>query len=311
MRLRHWIAWSFLAVLLLPLFVGSATAFVFTDLVAKVQRILMTSNQVAQITTLTEQLTELKGQYQHIKDASMGQIQALTQPFTDLSSTATGLVSDGMAWKSDFEGVPRDLATAVANMGSSGTSLTTTWSGWLEDADTVSENDIVQLHTNQPEALSDRAVEGWKKTRERADKRLVLDHAVAEAAAKLADALREAKDALGDLQNQTNVSDTALAQAQLAGSVTKGNLSIAGAQLAAFQAAKEAAEAYAKEERRRDQLSAWVAAQQAAQTNLQSRLTAIESNRDDMRQGLLLGVHPFYGDSYGEQVPAPQPTPGQ
>ena len=194
MRLRHWIAWSFLAVLLLPLFAGSATAFVFTDLVAKVQRVIMMTNQVGQLTTLTQQLTEMKNQVQHLKDSAMGQIQALTQPFTQLSSTATGLVSDGMGWKNQFSGVPGQLATAVADMGSSGTSLTGTWSNWLQQADTVAEADIVSLYTHQPPELSQRAADGWRNNRERADKGIVLDHAVSDAVAELTAALNEAKD---------------------------------------------------------------------------------------------------------------------
>ena len=301
MRLKQWIAWSVLAVLLLPLFVGSATAFVFTDLVAKVQRILMTTNQVAQITTLTEQLTEMKNQVQHMKDATMGQIQALTQPFTQLASQGTGLVSDTMSWKSQFSGVPGDLANAVGQMGSSGTSLTGTWSSWLQQADTVAEADILSLYTHQPPAVSQRAAEGWRKNRERADKGIVLDHAVSDAVAELTAALNEAKTSLEGLQNQSNVSDTALAQAQLAGSVTQGNLSIALAQLAAYQGAKQSAKDYEDEIQRREQLAAWTAAQVQAQQDLQARLSAIDADRDVMRQGTLLRVHPFYGYSYGEQ----------
>jgi len=260
----------------------------------------MMSNQITQIThsvsqlaTLTEQLTELKAQYQHIKDASMGQVQALTQPFTQLASQGTGLVSDDMSWKSQFSGVPGQLANAVTQMGSSGTSLTNTWSALLQQADTVAEADIVQLYINQPAALSQAAAEGWRKNRQRADNKMVMTKALADAAAELAKSLKDAKNAIQDLRNQTNLSDTALAQGQLSGSLTHGNLATAIAQLQAYKAGLEATEAFQKEERRRERLSDWAAAQQAAQQNLQTRNSAIQSQSAALRDGLRLRVHPF------------------
>ncbi|MDE0354709.1 MAG: hypothetical protein OXU64_03030 [Gemmatimonadota bacterium] len=315
--MKTYIAWGLISVLLVPLFVGSVAAFLPTvDPVAKAQRIIMMSNQITQIThsvsqlaTLTEQLTELKAQYQHLKDASMGQVQALTQPFTQLASQGTGLVSDAMSWKSEFTGTPGDVATAIAEMGQSGTSLTTTWRGWIQQADTVQEADVVALHDGQPSELKDRVVESWKKRREREDKQLVLDLAAADAAAELATALREALAAIEDLRQQTNVSDTALAQAQLSGSLTRGNLGVAQAQVQAHKAAKEAAKKMEDQRYLRDKISDWTDAQTNAKTALQARLTAIEADRDAMRQRTLLGVHSFYGRSFGEQTPT-APTGG-
>ena len=57
------------------------------------------------------------------------------------------------------------------------------------------------------------------------------------------------------LQNNTNTSNTALAQSQVAGQVTEGNLTAAMAQLMAFQAAREAAEDYEREIERRERLA--------------------------------------------------------
>ena len=299
---KEWIAWSLLSVLLLPLFVGAAMGLVFTDPVAKAQRILVMANQAAQTTQLVDQLTELKAQFQHIKDASMGRIEALTQPFTQLASETTGLVSDGMAWKSRFSGVPGELATAVEEMGSSGTSLTGTWSTWLQQADTVSDADITGLYSDQTQDLAARGRDSWESSRERAEKNVVMNLALADAAAELADTLREAKAALEGLQNQTNVSDTALAQAQLAGAVTTGNLAIAQAQLAAYNAAKEAAEDLEAERYRSAMVGAWTTEQQRAQTALQARLAAIDADRQAMRERVLLRVHPFYT---GQSPPTP------
>ena len=292
--MRKVLAWTLLIGLLLPLFGVAALAIVVTDVGAKAQRVIILANQATQTTNLVDQLTELRAQAQHLKDASMGRVQALTQPFTQLASETTGLVSDGMTWKSQFSGVPGQLANAVEQMGSSGTSLTTTWSRWLQQADTVSVGDITNLYSDQTPDLSNRGRDSWEQSRERAEKNVVMNQALADSAAELATALREAKTALEGLQNQTNVSDTALAQAQLAGAVTTGNLAIAQAQMAAYMAAKEAAEDLEDERYRRAMVGAWTIEQQRAQTALQARLAAIDADRQAMRERVLLRVHPFY-----------------
>lgn len=304
--MRQAIAWTVLSALLLPLFVGATWAIIpSVDPVAKVQRIAMMANQVRQITaaatqisTLTNQLNELKSQFQHIKDATMGQVQALTTPFTQLASQGTGLVSDAMSWKNQFSGMPGQLANAVTQMGSSGTSITGTWSTLLQQADAVSEADITALYANSPSTLSQKAAEGWRKNRERADNTVVMNNTVADAAAELAEALKEAQAAIDDLKNQTNMSNTALAQAQLSGSLTQGNIATAMAQLQAYEAALKSTEAFQQEQRRREQLRAWADAQRAAQQNLQTRNAAIRAQRDELREGLRLRVHSYSGQTY-------------
>lgn len=314
--MKPYIAWGLISILLVPLFVGSVAAFLPTvDPVAKAQRIIMMANQVTQIShsvsqlaTLTEQLTELKAQYKHIKDATLGQVQALSQPFTQLASQGTGLVSDAMSWKSDFTGLPGEVATAVTEMGQSGTSLTNTWRGWLKAADTVQESDVATLHDDQPSELKARVVSSWKERKEREDKQLVLDLALADSAAELAKALKDAKEALEGLQKQTNVSDTALAQNQLSGSITTGHLDVAAAQTAAHKALKEAAKEVEDQIHLRNLRNDWTDAQNQAKTALAARLTAIDADRDAMRKRTLMSVHSFYGKSFGEQTPTAPPV---
>lgn len=300
--MRKAIAWTVLSILLLPLFVGATWAIIpSVDPVAKVQRIAMMANQIRQITaaatqisTLTNQLSELKAQFQHIKESTLGQVQALTQPFTQLASAGTGIVSDAMSWKSQFSGVPGQLANAVTQMGSSGTSLTNTWSTLLQQADTTSVGDITTLFSDQTSDLADRGRDSWEKSRERADQDVVLNQALADATAELAKSLKAAKDALDGLKNQTNVSNTALAQAQLSGSLTQGNLAVAQAQAAVYKANKEAAQALQDERYRRQMIGTWTTAQQNAQTALQARLTAIAADGDAWQQRTLLRVPAFY-----------------
>ena len=297
--MRTWIAWGLLSLLLVPLFVGATWAVLpSVDPVAKAQRIVMMANQVTQISTLTEQLTtltdqlsELKAQYQHLQDASMGQVQALTEPFTELASVSTGLVADGMSWRSDFTGQAAQVVTAIENMGRNGHSISATWRPWLRQAEIVTETDIVDLHATQPPERSQQAVEAWRRNEERAEKELAANHAAAEAAAELAKALKAATEALEGLKTQTNLSDTALAQAQLSGAMTQGNLIAALAQLQSLQSTKEAVKAYEDERERQRMLKKWAKGQKAAQTNLDTRIAAIERDHDRMRLGLLLKVH--------------------
>ena len=100
---------------------------------------------------------------------------------------------------------------------------------------------------DHPATLGARAAENYRNARERGDKRLVLDHALSDAAAELTDAVRSALDSYDGLRNNGNTSNTALQQAAVAGQVTEGQLIAAMAQLMAYQAAREAAEDYEKE----------------------------------------------------------------
>ena len=106
MKIRSW-----LALLLAPVFTASAALAFFptTDPTAISQRIIMMANQVtmignqmAQLTSMSNQLGKLTEQFEHIKESTLGQVGAITQPFTDLASIPSNLVSTGMVWKSDF-----------------------------------------------------------------------------------------------------------------------------------------------------------------------------------------------------------------
>ena len=181
-------------------------------------------------------------------------------------------------------------------MGQAGTSFTNAWQGRLLASDIVTESDILNLYAHHDPALATAAADRYRTAREAGDKRLVLDHALSDAAAALITSAREAANSYQGLRNNTNTSNTALAQAQVAAQVTEGNLAAADAQLVAFQAAREAAEDYEREIERRERLAAWLAAQQRAQANFDTQQADLDTRRDAMREGLLLRVHPFYTD---------------
>ena len=180
-------------------------------------------------------------------------------------------------------------------MGETGKSFTESWRGRLSAADTVTESDIIALFGDYRPEVGTEAATRYREAREAGDKRLVLDHAMSDAAAELIASVREAAESYETLRNNTNTSHTALQQSQVAGQVTEGNLTAAMAQLMAFRAAREAAEDYEREIERRERLAEWVAAQQRSQANFAAQQSGLEARRDSMREGLLLKVHPFYG----------------
>ena len=159
----------------------------------------------------------------------------------------------------------------------------------------MTESDILTLYENQNPGVATRAAQGYVAARQFGDNRLVLDHAMSDVAGNLMAAAREAVDSYGQLQNNTNHSTTALAESQVAGTLTQGNLTAAMAQLMAFQAAKEAAEDYEREVARREALAERAQRLQDARDNLAQQQAGLDARQDSMREGLLFSIHPIYG----------------
>ena len=247
--------------------------------------------------TFDGQLTEMVNQATHLKEQALGTVGALTDPFTELASAPTQFIGLGLSWKNDFTGIAQDIASNVEHMGDSGKSFRESWKQRLTAADTVSETDILNLFQNSSPEIAARASAGYLAAREGGDKRLVLSHTMSDTASNLMIAAKDAVESYKGLQNNTNVSNTALAQSQIAGTVTQGNLTAAMAQLMAYQAAKEAAEGYEREIGRRQELARTVARQQQAEINFNAQQAGLDDRRDSMREGLLFRVHPLYGGS--------------
>ena len=113
------------------------------------------------------------------------------------------------------------------------------------------------LFANLPAGVGSRAGELFRRQRESADRRRVLDHALADASSTLIESLKEAQEALDRVRNQTEKSDTALAQAGITAIATQGELMAALAQLQAYQSAREAGASYERELARRQELERW------------------------------------------------------
>ena len=234
----------------------------FGSILAGIQRAQMIANQGVQIykdtmakITLDGQLTQMTDQFAHLKEQALGSVGALTDPFTDLASAPAEFIGVGLSWKNDFTGVAAELADSVEQMGETGKSFTQSWRTRLSAADTVAESDILDLYGGYRPELGAKAASGYLAEREEGDKRLVLGHAMSDAAANLMTAARDAVESYEGLRTNTNTSNTALAQSQVAGTVTQGNLTAAMAQLMAYQAAREAAKDYEREIARREALA--------------------------------------------------------
>ena len=284
----------------IPLFIVVTTTpahAVFGSILAGIQRAMMISNQITQIyndtmekITFDGQLTEMIGQAAHLKEQALGTVGALTDPFTKLASLPTKFIGLGLSWKNDFTGIPRGIASSVENMGETGKSFRESWAQRLTAADTVSETDILNLFQNSSPEIAARASRGYLAAREDSDKRLVLAHATSDAASNLMIAARDAVKSYEGLQNNTNLSNTALAQSQIAGTVTQGNLTAAMVQLMAFQAAKEAAEGYENEITRREALAERIIKQQQSELVYDAHIAGIIAKRQTVREGMLFPI---------------------
>ena len=257
----------------------------------------MIGNQITQLyndtmekITFDGQLTEMIGQAAHLKEQALGTIGALTDPFTKLASLPTKFIGLGLSWKNDFTGIPRGIASSVENMGETGKSFRESWKQRLTDADTVSESDILNLFQSSSPEIAAEASRGYLAAREDSDKRLVLAHATSDAASNLMVAARDAVKSYEGLQNNTNLSNTALAQSQIAGTVTQGNLTAAMVQLMAFQAAKEAAEGYENEITRREALAERIIKQQQSELVYDAHIAGIIAKRQTVREGMLFPI---------------------
>ena len=290
----------FTVVVVVPLFIVLSTTpahAILGSILAGIQRAQMIVNQGVQIykdtmakITFDGQLTQMVNQATHLREQALGTVGALTDPFTELASAPTQFIGLGLSWKNDFTGIAQDVASNIEHMGDSGKSFRESWKQRLTAADTVSETDILNLFQNSSPEIAARASAGYLAAREGGDKRLVLSHTISDTASNLMIAAKDAVESYKGLQDNTNVSNTALAQSQIAGTVTQGNLTAAMAQLMAFEAAKEAAENYEREITRRETLTDRVALSQQAEVVYDEHIAGIVAKRQTVREGMLFPI---------------------
>ncbi len=169
-------------------------------------QITQISNQVSQIRSMAQQLSELEDQLEHMERAARGEIDALLAPFSRLAAEPVGLVRDGLAWGSDFQGAARETVDAVRDMGRGGRSFTGLWRSAQGAVDRVTEADILALFRDHPPEAATRAAENYRRAREAADRQRVLDYATFDAAAELAVTIQSAQGSFAGLTANGNLS---------------------------------------------------------------------------------------------------------
>ena len=277
-----------------------ASAIPVTDPAALVQRITMMTNQISiitnqltQIQQFSDKLTEMRDQVQHLKEKGMGAYHALTSPFTSLISAKNELVGTGMSWVGQFQGTAGELANTYKEL-SDGVSVRGGWDGLLQTADTVTESDLVDIFANLPAEVGSRAGGLFRRQRESADRRRVLDHALADSAAELIESLKATQESLDKVRNQTERSDTALAQASITAIATQGELMAALAQLQAYQSARQAGASYERELARRQELERWTAVLRQSEQDFQEAQNEIAALPDTGGREVQFTIHPHY-----------------
>ena len=229
---------------------------------AYIQRAIMILQQVTQIGHQVEQVKQFQAKLDKIreqvtmvkdvKDSALGVIGGFKQDFTTLFSAPGDLVGDFMdGWGGEFQGEARQVFDAARSMARSGRSIREGWGGLLSQADQVTEQDIRSATSHLPPDIGDRVIERWRDRESQANKILVHDHTVADAAAALAKMLKETQGSIDKLRNHKGGDATALGQATVTGIATQGEILTALAQLQAFLAARETAKSYEKEIQRR------------------------------------------------------------
>ena len=286
--MKKMILWTI--VLFTPLLWTTTAHAIFgiPDVAALAQRVTIIANQgiqiahsVTQISKITEQMTEIKNQYEHLKTQALGQVGALTDPFTDLAAVPGTFVADGLAWRSDFTGTDTaGLIDALDVFSASGTPMTDYWRDRLDAAPVTTEADVIAEYSTLPVSLADRAAANYRRLRDEGDQRTALSHTVNTAASSATATVHTARASYAELRGQTNPSSTALQQAQVTGLITSGEVSASLLQLQAHETARRAAEDLAAEQRRREREAARLDTLRTARADHERRVTGIEAHRD-------------------------------
>ena len=198
-----------------------------------------------------------------------GWLQVLAAPETALLATRpatevlTALPGAFDTWTAPPEAA--DVLTALEAMGSGGRTYRNVWDDLEALAPPVLTEAQLRAVADNP-AIQTRLVEAHERAQAVSSADLVHAHAEAEAASFLAQQVGEASAALADLRNDDLMRTQRVGQAQLAAAVTGTEIALAHAQLAAYEAAREARARYEAERARREALARWQADAMRART---------------------------------------------
>ena len=286
------------AIVLLPLLllVTTLPLSAFIDFSGAIQRaamianqVSMIRNQVAMIANLGDQVDELKAQLAQMQNEALGHVGALGGSFEALSADPAHLLGDRQVeWAGDFTGDALPYVQVLTSMSGPGNVLVNQWRQQLAAADQVGPSDIQGLFSDP--AVGRQAVEEWEAQREIAKRRRVSDYAAGDAAEAMRELLAAAQNSFAKVRGKmnTNVSVTALGQAQVANQFTLGELQIAVTELAALREIREADERRNNELVRLRDIERWVAAEQTSQTAVAAAQAANAARGEVYKRALLL-----------------------
>ena len=245
------------------------------------------ANQVRQIghaITMVRHLgstaSDLTNQLTHLKEEALGKVGALPDSIQQLAADPTTLLDTTVPWATDVESLEAlELVHTLTTWGEAGPGLSDHWRSTLGEADTIGESEIMALFDNPQAGLL--AAEQWKASRDHSEAAIVQDFATFDAAEQLFERLTDALEAVNTLRGQTNLSGTALTQAQLAGQITDSEVRIATAQMQAMTAIRDALARQQAVAQRRRELAQWVAAEEdwlARKATIQADVMARSDN---------------------------------
>ncbi|MXZ36467.1 MAG: hypothetical protein F4Z21_14960 [Acidobacteria bacterium] len=278
-----------------PVAAAQRAQMIVNQILQRLNERMQIANQVTQIKQFTEQLTKTREQIIHMKEAALGQIGALEESFAELVAGPTDLVVETMQWQTEFTGSARELVGAARQL-ASGQPLRESWRKILNQYRTNQE-DIVELLSHLDPQVAAQVSDHYLQDQDRADNRRVTTYLVDDSATALIETAVSAQESLQKLRSNSNVSDTALAQAQVTGLATQGELLSAMAQLMAFEAARGAARDYQEELKRRQQWKRWEQRQEAGKVLFQQQQADIAASAVGLRKGLVYRIPSAFGGS--------------
>ena len=243
-----------------------------TQLLNVAENAVIAVETAATVVETANTVLELKDQIEQDLDKAMGKIAALTEAFEDLSSDPMSLLENaqGLSWAGDFSGGARQLLNAAAEMqDDTGNSLLTYVRAELAAADTVSRQRYVRTYDAHPDAS-----EIWTERREQADRQLVADFLVLDSAERVLELVGKTSESVERSRQQTELSDTALAQEAHSMHLNAIEVDTAVAQLTAHHAGRTMLATWELEKNHREQLEA-----AEAEERDQSRRAERASNR--------------------------------
>ncbi len=196
-------------------------------------------------------------------DSSSATVLLAGRPATETSAAEPSAFRSwpapaGPAWSGPGSNAAREALDILGDVAEGTATWRTVWDD-LEAAlpPSVTASDLRGLRLARQ--VVDRIVRQWERAEVRAAAELTHTHAVAEAASTLAVQVGESAAHLAELRGDDLMRTQRVDQATLANGVTQTELLAAQAQLAAYDAAREARERYEAERARREAAARWQA----------------------------------------------------